>query len=145
MEYERILVPTDGSDGTVDVLAHALDLAGRHGAVVEALSVVDERALRDLPDERRAEARTTLERRAERAVAEVELHAEEVGVAATGTVSEGAPAPVILERAADPEVDVVVLGARGRSDYERHVRLGGVSERVVREADVPVVVVHVGE
>ena len=42
--YERILVPTDGSPGTAETVAHGLAVAGEHGAAVHALYVVDKKA-----------------------------------------------------------------------------------------------------
>ena len=86
--YDAILVPTDGSEGTAKTLEHAIEMAQHHDATIHALSVVDERKYRSLPDERRDEGRDTMERRAERAVGEVEmriqwpvvLHLDEISI-----------------------------------------------------------------
>lgn len=140
--YEGVLVPTDGSEQTVDVLEHALTMARNHGATVHGLSVVDERKYQELPDDRREEARETMEKRAERAVEEVAMRAEEFDLEVRTAVRTGIPAPHILEYAQQADVDVVVIGTHGRSDHERYVRLGSVTQRVVENADVPVFVVH---
>ena len=39
--YDRILVPTDGSDGVERAVAHAIDLAKVHGATLHAVYVVN--------------------------------------------------------------------------------------------------------
>jgi nucleotide-binding universal stress UspA family protein len=39
--FDRILFPTDGSDGAADVLGHVIDLAGRHDAELHLLNVVN--------------------------------------------------------------------------------------------------------
>ena len=78
--YEDVLVPTDGSEGTAETLRHAVELAGNHDATLHALAVVDERKARSLPEERRDEAMETMHRRAERAVDEVAMRAEEADV-----------------------------------------------------------------
>ena len=40
--YERILVPTDGSESSEEATDHALDVVQRHDATADALFVVDE-------------------------------------------------------------------------------------------------------
>jgi len=45
--YDRILVPTDGSEGSAHAAMRAVDLAGQYGASIHALYVVDE-SVRDL-------------------------------------------------------------------------------------------------
>jgi len=63
----------------------------------------------------------------------------QVKVSATG----GHPAQEILRYAARQSVDLIVLGAHGRSGVSR-ILLGGVAERVLREARCPVLVVPPG-
>lgn len=53
----------------------------------------------------------------------------------------GAPADQILNLAADVAADQIVIGSHGRTGVERFF-LGSVSERVVREAKCPVVVMR---
>jgi nucleotide-binding universal stress UspA family protein len=142
--YDGILVPTDGSDQTADVLEHAITMAGNHDATVHALSVVDERKYQALPEQRRDEARETMAKRAERAVEEVETRAAEFDRPTQTAVRTGVPAQRIIEYAREEGVDVVVIGTHGRSDHDRYVRLGSVTQRVVENADVPVFVVHIG-
>jgi nucleotide-binding universal stress UspA family protein len=59
--------------------------------------------------------------------------ADQAGVPATGEVLEGRPARRVLEFARLRDARLVVLGSRRRL-------LGGVSRRVIRSADRPVVV-----
>ena len=140
--YDAILVPTDGSEGTAKTLEHAIEMAQHHDATIHALSVVDERKYQSLPDERRDEGRDTMERRAERAVAEVEMRAEEFDVDVVTAVRKGTPAERILDYTAQQGIDVVVIGTHGLSDHDQYVRLGSVTQRVVENASVPVFVVH---
>lgn len=143
--YDRVLIPTDGSEATTETMKHALDLADRHDAAVHALYVVDERQYGGLPPERRDEAEETLHKKGERAVAEVEMRADELGVeTATTAVREGIPSEVIVQHAQGNDVDVIVVGTHGEADHERRVRLGSVTRRVVESATVPVFVVHIG-
>jgi nucleotide-binding universal stress UspA family protein len=141
--YEKILVPTDGSEATTETLEHALDLAERHDATVEALYVVDERKYNGMGPDRRAEAEETLERKGERAVEEVAMRAEELGLDATTTVREGLPSAVVVQHAQGTDVDVVAIGTHGRSRHGHEATLGSVTRRVVENATVPVFVVHI--
>jgi len=40
-QYERHLVPTDGSEPSETALEHAVDIAAQYGATVDTLFVVD--------------------------------------------------------------------------------------------------------
>ena len=53
----------------------------------------------------------------------------------------GHPAEQIIHRAETDGIDLIVLGRRGRSKFAR-MMLGSVSERVLRYAHCPVMVVH---
>jgi nucleotide-binding universal stress UspA family protein len=61
---------------------------------------------------------------------------------ATAHVVERPPAEAVLEASAT--ADLVVLGTHGRRGPKRWW-LGSVAERVVREAPVPVMVIHAGD
>lgn len=143
--YDAILVPTDGSEGMATTMKHAVEMAQNHDAAVHGLSVIDERKYQSLPQERQAEARETMEKRAERAVEEVAEQAEESGLDVVTAVRTGIPAQRVLEYARQTDIDVIVIGTHGRSDHERYVRLGSVTQRVVENASVPVFVVHIGD
>lgn len=138
--YDRILVPTDGSDGASRALAHALDVAGRTGASIDAVYVVDTGAVVDgattgLLDRLAAEGDRAVETVADRTAA--------AGVELAGTaVVEGRPAARIVDYAAARGADLIVLGTHGRTGVDRYL-LGSVAERVVRRAGVPVLVVPI--
>ena len=52
----------------------------------------------------------------------------------------GHPADALVRAAADPDIDLVVVGARGLGRFTR-LLLGSVSERVLHHATCPVLVV----
>lgn len=142
--YDTVLVPTDGSESTVEVLDHAVDLARRHDATIHAMYVVDERKYHALPEDRRSEAQETLELKGERAVEEIAMRCEEADVDVQTMIREGLPSEVIVQHAGGTDVDVVVIGTHGSADHERHVKLGSVTQRVIENATVPVFVVQIG-
>ena len=93
-------------------------------------------AMRAAVDEIVAERRADLER----ALAAVEKEFEGRVGAVERVVTVGRPADEILGQASDPDVDLVVVGARGLGAVKRLV-LGSVSERVLHDAECPVLVV----
>lgn len=142
--YSRLLVPTDGSDGTAKTLEHALELARRYDATIHALSVVDERQFERLEGDRRYETQLTLRENCELATDAVREQCEKQQIPVETTIRDGIPSQVIVEYASENDIDVVVIGTHGRSDHERIAQVGSVTQRVVENATVPVFVVHIG-
>jgi len=137
--YDRILVPTDGSTGTVHVALQAFDLAEQYGATVYAFHVVDTN-LNSLVGEATAGSER-LQARAEKAVTVIERMGQAHDVAVETEIREGEPADAILAYAEEIGADLIVAGTHGRSGVKRHL-LGSVAERLVRHADCPVMTVR---
>lgn len=140
--YDRILVPTDGSDVARAAAETAVELARRFDAELHAVHVRERGrhpsgAASGDPDQRSD--------RGGEAVRGIESLAAEAGVEAAGTVVEGGvPTPVhrtLLDYADEHDVDCVVMGTHGYTGWDRFV-LGSVAERTLRESPVPVVTVH---
>jgi nucleotide-binding universal stress UspA family protein len=141
--YDRILLPTDGSDAMASVVEHAAGLAAHHGATLQALYVANTTSLSDLPADAGWENVTeALHREGETAVAAVEDRAAEHEVPVESEIREGSPATEILEHTAETDCDLVVMGTHGRSGVDR-LLLGSVAERVVRSSAVPVLTIGV--
>lgn len=135
--YDRVVFPTDGSDGAGVATDHAIELARQFDVPLYAVYVVDTTI--DATDaydssvaleEVKAAGGDHLEVVAERA--------EDEGLAVTTAVVEGQPAEAIVEETR--EGDVLVLGTHGRTGLDRYL-IGSTTEKVVRTADVPVVAV----
>jgi nucleotide-binding universal stress UspA family protein len=141
--YDRILVPTDGSEGVDRTLEHALALARDHDATVHALYVVDRR-FELAADEDREDLIEELTSRGEEAVASVADAAADAGVDAVTSVREGIPYKSILGYADEADIDVIVMGTHGRTGRDRLAHLGSVTDRVVENATVPVFVINIG-
>lgn len=136
--YERILVPTDGSEGAERAAEHAVELAAAFGADFHALYVVQT----DVgPDAGIAGAFDAAEVAGQGAVDDALRRAEAAGLATVeGTVEQGAPHRVINAYVDDHDIDLVVMGTHGRTGLARYL-IGSVAEKVVRTADVPVLTV----
>jgi nucleotide-binding universal stress UspA family protein len=142
--YDRILVPTDGSEAGDRAVEHALELAAAHDATVEAVYVVNSGGFAGLPMETSWEGIDEMLRSdAAAAVEAVERRAAERGVDADGTVLEGVPHREIVRYAEREGCDLVVMGTHGRGGIDR-LLLGSVAEKVVRSCTVPVMTVQVG-
>ncbi|WP_251330322.1 universal stress protein [Haloplanus pelagicus] len=141
--YDAILVPTDGSDGVDRTLDHALEMARNHDATVHALYVVDRR-FELAADEDREALIDRLTDRGENAVAAVAERAADADLDAVTEIREGIPYKAILGYAEETDVDAVVMGTHGRTGRDRLAHLGSVTDRVVENATVPVLVVDIG-
>lgn len=133
--YDDVLLPFDGSDGAVDVLGHAADLAHFVDATVHVLFVAD--TARDSVTVIEGETVDVLERRGERVVSEATEALVARDVDHDAAVRQGNPAPTIVDHAEREGHDLIVMPTRGRRGLSRHL-LGSVSEKVVRHSSVPV-------
>jgi nucleotide-binding universal stress UspA family protein len=146
--YDRILVPTDGSDVAEAAVDHALDLAERYDAEVHALYVVDIDSVNislgteqvDRIKQGRFDEMDELKERAEAATAAVADRGAERGVDVVERVAGGRPHTVIADYAEDNDVSLIVMGSHGRAGVRRAL-LGSVTERTLRSTHVPVLVV----
>ncbi|MEZ3145742.1 universal stress protein [Halobaculum sp. MBLA0143] len=136
--YDRVLVPTDGSDDAERAADHVLALAAAMDATVHVLSVVDDAGL--APDLREGDAGAENERAAEAAVDSVVDAAADHGVDTVRHVAHGDPVETIVEHVESEAVDAVGMGTTGRTGTDR-ILLGSVAEQTVRSAPVPVVTV----
>lgn len=151
--YSRILVPLDGSDRDAAALSQVQQLAGAlHAAVtlVRAVTPVPV-AIRDTATAYAPELsidtarrRTASEREAaESALANHRAELQSAGVVASVEVVEGEPARAILELARSSEADLICMATRARGALGQLI-LGSVANTVVREAGVPVLLIHAG-
>ncbi|QSW99945.1 universal stress protein [Haloterrigena alkaliphila] len=124
--FERILVPTDGSGPANAALEFAGEIAARERLTVHVLHVID-------PDADPDEAGDLL--------ADGREWAGDTDAPVIDEIQTGEPRDAILEYAAEYGVDAIVMGTRGRRGVGR-LLLGSVTESVVRDADVPVLVVR---
>jgi nucleotide-binding universal stress UspA family protein len=139
--FKRILVATDFSAPSGLALEYAHTLARRFGAALLVVHVVEEPfpvGAEFYPPEV-ASYRTRLIDEATRELAAAVATLTDVEVKAEVLV--GTTPRKITEAAAVHEVDLIVMGTRGRGAVATWL-MGSVAERVVRTADCPVMTVH---
>lgn len=138
--FNKILIPTDGSENTKSAIAQGLELAKAMGSEVTALYVVDQASFVNFPmDATVVSIYSLLEKEGKEAVDYVIREGEKAGVKVEGKVVEGNPAKKIVDEAEN--YDLVVMGTLGRTGISK-LLLGSVAERVVRLAPCPVLVVR---
>jgi nucleotide-binding universal stress UspA family protein len=143
--YDRILLPTDGSDGVERAVRHAVDLAVVHGATLHALYVVDAAAYAGLPTEASLEGVDEMLRAdAEDAVAAVASLADDYDVPCETAIRDGTPSRRIVTYAEANDCDLIVTATHGRGGINR-LLLGSTAEKVVRSATVPVTTIRVDD
>jgi len=141
--YDDILLPTDGSSGTVEALAHALAIADDHDATIHALYVVESRLYRAADDDTKDDVRATLQEEGDRALEDARVRIEDGGLACVTERRQGTPQKEITEYAEEAGIDLIVMGTHSKTGPERMASLGSTTERVVKNADQPVLVVDI--
>jgi nucleotide-binding universal stress UspA family protein len=81
------------------------------------------------------------EKKGHEATSYVETKAKAAGLEGESIFLKGNPAEQILDFASKHDIDMIVVGTLGKSGIERF-SMGSVSEKVVRHAKVPVLVVR---
>ncbi|QLG28667.1 universal stress protein [Halorarum halophilum] len=137
--YDRILVGTDGSRDAEAAVTHAIDLARQVGATLHAVYVVDTRTEYDNDIVDPETVRRTLTEEGKAALAAIERQSGPETPVVT-EIREGAPSEELLEYVDTNGIDLVVLGAQGRSAFKT-ILLGSTTEALLRADEVPVLVV----
>ena len=139
----RILVGVDGSKESRDAVKFAGDLAKALQAQLHIASAITPVVALEGAPELVANASAAATREREQAKTMVQEMAKQVpqGVPVETMVLDGAPALALSELAASGNVEMVVVGHRGRNAVAR-VLLGSVADRLVQMCSKPVLVVR---
>jgi nucleotide-binding universal stress UspA family protein len=139
--YRHVLAAIDGSPEAALALAHAIALAQSYRARLALVAVVPPPPLlawqapggmRGVHDSEQTELERELRAAADRIPDDLSV---------TTRLLDGDPAREILRAARDGNHDAIILGSRGRGRVSAAL-LGSVSNRVMHDAEVPVIVVH---
>ena len=144
MMYTDVLLATDGSDCAREATAHAIDIATTYDATLHALYVIETRIGYDsgIIDPETIERKLRAE--GEAILDEVESAVRNRNGEVVSTIRRGIPDREIVDYVEEQAIDLVVLGARGRSKFKT-VLLGSTSEAVVRRLSIPVVLMTVSD
>ena len=139
--YRNVLLAYDASPDAALALAHAVGMAQVYRARLRIVAVTPPPPLlawqapggmRGIHDAEQSELAERLRAAADRVPDDLSV---------TTQLLDGDPAREILAAARDHDHDVIVLGSRGRGRMSAAL-LGSVSNRVMHDAEVPVIVIH---
>jgi nucleotide-binding universal stress UspA family protein len=143
--YQRLLVPTDGSDITAKALASAVSLAKLTGAGIVSVAVREPfpysamSEIQPIPPQEFFDAQ---ERLAQRRLAAVTSACSEAGVPCVVESIEGLhPLETILATAEKHACDLIVMASHGRRGVAA-LLLGSETQKVLTHSEVPVLVVR---
>lgn len=136
--YNKILLPTDGSEGAEAALEHALDLAEKYEAELHIVYVADIRV--DSTTDMWANMLGQLEEIGEEATSTIAKRVEKTGVEVVTEVIRGIPHEEINSYVDENDIDLITMGTHGRTGIDR-LLLGSVTEKVIRTSKKPVLTV----
>lgn len=131
VDYQDVLLASDGRQGAERATECALDIVGRYRALLHGLYVLDSRFARSGP------LKEAVEREASETTRRLRARAAQEGRDVVIAQREGRPAAEILDYTDVEEMDLIVLGTHGRTGLDRFL-MGSVAGEVLREATVPV-------
>ncbi len=138
--FNKILVPTDGSDYADAAAKKALDVAKLLNAEVTILSIVDVGSMAYAVEAgKNALEFKYNEKAADAAVQKIARVGKDMGLQVKTLIRQGSPANEIIEESKNH--DLIVMGSLGRTGLS-HLIMGSVAEKVVRFASCPVLVVR---
>ncbi len=147
MKVEKILFPTDFSEGSSHALPYAVDLSKHYNARLYILHIIYDIFKATNSHIPHISADELYREMFEWAQKEIEnCGIEEIrGLAnVEKVVLKGIPYEEIIKFAAKEKVDMIVMGTYGRAGLERFL-FGSTAERVVRKAPCPVMTVRMPE
>ena len=139
--YRHVLVAFDGSKEAELALDHAIAMAQVYRARLALVAVVAPPpllawqapgGLRGMHESEQTELEAALRRAADRVPDDMSV---------TTRLLDGDPARELLRAAGDGDHDVLIMGSRGRGRMSAAL-LGSVSNRVMHDAQIPVIVIH---
>lgn len=140
--YKRALVPLDGSSLAEAVIPFIVAIAGPLDMSVVLLRVIEPIPhMAEVPSGMAAEALEGRARDAEEYLAALAADLRRRGIGATWEVRHGSVADTIVATTRSADADVIAMSTHGRSGLGR-LLFGSVAEQVLRQADVPVLLMR---
>jgi nucleotide-binding universal stress UspA family protein len=124
-----ILLGYDGSEDAEKAASLAADMATKYGAQIVVCHAFGTMPMTTKPSEVRRMINPVVER------------LTKLGISTQVSMPDELPAQGILSAAEEHDVDLIVIGGRGRGTFA-NLLIGSTAERVLRFAKVPVLVVR---
>jgi len=134
---KKILVGFDGSEGSEQALNRAMIIIDEYGELI-LLAVIPTPSDKTFFDE---EIYKKIKKKAENMIDNVITDIGQHDFKITGIVEEGNPAAIIIDIASRLNVDLIVLGSKGKSELGSYT-IGSIANKVVQYAYKPVMIVR---
>lgn len=143
-KIRTILCPVDFSDASRKAVQYAREFASNMGAAVYLLNVVEPRPMAVDITLNYVPLEEDLEKAASEDLKVILQEFIQAGLKAECAVEFGNPSDVILDKAAELDVNLLIMGSHGKTGLSRLI-MGSVAETVVRKANCPVLIVKAEE
>ncbi len=138
--YEKIILPTDGSESSEKEVLRATKLLKEGGEVIIVSVAMKIRAVQFQSKKHVRQTNEEAIKEAEKAVLNMKnLFDDDINVRTE--VKVGFPAETINKLAADEGADLIIIANSGKSGVRKFV-IGSVAEKVLSDAEVDVLLVH---
>jgi nucleotide-binding universal stress UspA family protein len=143
--FQKVLLPTDGSEESKKALDAAVNLARAHDGTVHVIYVVNigvdtnYEAVSELMGE--LESSKKFEEIGQEATESLEKKLKSRDIEFEVEIIRGVPHREINRYASENDLDVIVMSTHGRTGLDRML-LGSVTEKVVRSSEIPVMTVR---
>jgi len=142
--FTHILVPTDGSDTSINAGLLAIQIANTHRAQLTFVYVVDQIVVEGIASTTSKSTEAIckeLESKGQRYLDYLSRMARDTGLQTDQAILHGIPHREIAELARESRGDLIVIGQVGSHGLQR-AHIGSVAERVIESAPCPVLVVR---
>jgi universal stress protein A len=139
-KIHTILCPVDFSDASRKAVQYAREFAAGMGATVHLMNVVEPRPMAVDITLNYVPLEEDLEKAAAEDLKVILQELTQAGLRAECSIEFGNPSDVILEKADELDVNLVIMGSHGKKGLSRLI-MGSVAETVVRKANCPVLIV----
>jgi universal stress protein A len=142
--FEKIMVPVDFAPHSVQALQRACDVAVHYSGAITLVHVHEpmDYALPEGYVLYTAEQLSRMNAELESQLHAAEREVQSMGIRVESRLLHGPAALEIVDFAERENIDLIVMGTHGRTGL-RHVLMGSVAERVLRNAPCPVLTVKV--
>ena len=137
--FEKILVPLDGSEHSLNALEKAVQIAKKFDGKITLINVYSVSSFRMTPSQVFAYV-VELRKSGESILAEGKKIAWAEGIQVETLLKEGHIVEEILKTTKEGNFDLIVIGAKGMSKM-KEILLGSVSYEVTKHAPCPVLIV----
>jgi len=146
-KYKKVLLCTDFSDNSYRAFEYAFGIAKRDDGVLYLLHIIPDVLDQNYPEfissmkrENIFQAKEALQKSSEKQLDNLYLNKIKNKDNAKCIIKTGREDNEILKYAAEEKIDIIVIGTHGKTGL-KHLLLGSVAEKIIRQSSIPVLVI----